>query len=333
MDEVRDKEPCVPCGNGMWGIFMFTNIVNYTIILVIYQRRNYMKRLLSMLLVVLLCLTLTAPTTTYSATIKLNKAKITIDEGSSYTLMLSVSKATVKWTSSNKKVATVTAKGVVKGIAKGTANIVATANKIKYTCKVTVKEVFNASKAIDNLSVSDYDLGNGVVAIFKNNYSFPMNLKATVVYYDAKNKMLSKSEQDNNYFEKGKECSISFYGPYDSNYRDVPYDHYEIKLSASKVSDSIISNAKDIKLDSNIGADNVMIEVTNSGKQSSDYTSISVVFFKGDIAVGGDYTYADVKEPGATAFVEFNFPYDSDYNKIQVDNYKVFVDFSYSYNW
>ena len=46
---------------------------------------------------------------------------------------------TVKWTSSNKKIATVTSKGVVKGLKKGTATITAKAGKKVVKFKVTVK--------------------------------------------------------------------------------------------------------------------------------------------------------------------------------------------------
>ena len=43
------------------------------------------------------------------------------------------------WTTSNKKVATVTSKGVVKGLKKGTATITVQSGSKKMTCKVTVK--------------------------------------------------------------------------------------------------------------------------------------------------------------------------------------------------
>lgn len=48
-------------------------------------------------------------------------------------------KKKVKWSSSKKKIATVTKKGVVKAKKKGTAKIVAKIGKKKYTCKVVVK--------------------------------------------------------------------------------------------------------------------------------------------------------------------------------------------------
>lgn len=45
----------------------------------------------------------------------------------------------VTYRSSDKKIATVTSKGVVKGIRKGTATITVQSGSKKLTCKVTVK--------------------------------------------------------------------------------------------------------------------------------------------------------------------------------------------------
>lgn len=71
--------------------------------------------------------------------VKLNKKKVTIKVGQKVKLKLKNTKKKVKWNSSKKKVASVTAKGVVKGKKKGTAKITAKCGKKKYVCKVTVK--------------------------------------------------------------------------------------------------------------------------------------------------------------------------------------------------
>ena len=60
------------------------------------------------------------------------------------TLKLTGVKGKVKWLTSNKKVATVSAKGSVKGVKAGTAKITAKVGKKKYTCKITVKAVKKA---------------------------------------------------------------------------------------------------------------------------------------------------------------------------------------------
>ena len=79
-------------------------------------------------------------------TLSVTKASLTV--GDSLTLKATVSpkKATVKWSSSAKKIAKVSSKGVVKALAAGKATITVKAGKKKATCKVTVKE---ADKGLD----------------------------------------------------------------------------------------------------------------------------------------------------------------------------------------
>ena len=84
-------------------------------------------------------------TVTGASTMFLNKAKMTLDIGQEYKLIAfdSATKASIvkmKFTSSNTSVATVSAKGIVKGVKAGTATVTAqdtTANR-KATCTVTV---------------------------------------------------------------------------------------------------------------------------------------------------------------------------------------------------
>lgn len=80
--------------------------------------------------------------------IKLNKTSAIINKGSSITLVATVlptnaNNKSVTWKCSNTKVATVSKTGYVKGIAKGTVTITATANDgsgKKASCKIIVKQ-------------------------------------------------------------------------------------------------------------------------------------------------------------------------------------------------
>lgn len=76
----------------------------------------------------------------HAASAKLNKKKLTLITGNSYTLKVKGAAGKVKWSSSKKTVATVSAKGKVKALKAGKAKISAKVNGKKLTCTVTVKK-------------------------------------------------------------------------------------------------------------------------------------------------------------------------------------------------
>ena len=107
---------------------------------------NKLKKITSIALAVLLVFASIPTINVSAAKIKLNKTKITIYVGKTVTLKVQNNKKKVKWTTSNKKIATVTKKGKVKGKKSGKATITATVGKKKYKCKITVKKAKNVSK-------------------------------------------------------------------------------------------------------------------------------------------------------------------------------------------
>ena len=100
------------------------------------------KRLLLFSLLIVVIMT-TFFAVSVSATPKLNKTKHTIIAGKSFTLKVTGTKKKVTWSSSNKKVATVTKKGVVKALKAGDVTIKAKVAGKTLKCKV---KVFAAEK-------------------------------------------------------------------------------------------------------------------------------------------------------------------------------------------
>ena len=98
-----------------------------------------MKKLLTRLFIAMLILTFTPTMNTQAkAKIKLNKTKISLQRGKTYTLKVKGTKKKVKWSSNKKTIATVTRKGKVTAQKQGTAVITAKIGKKKYKCKVKV---------------------------------------------------------------------------------------------------------------------------------------------------------------------------------------------------
>ena len=85
----------------------------------------------------------------YTVTVKkpyLTKTSATIDKGKTYQISVNGGSGTTTYTSSNNKVATVSSKGVIKGVGKGSATI--TVKRNGYSMKFTVKVNVNSDKEI-----------------------------------------------------------------------------------------------------------------------------------------------------------------------------------------
>lgn len=96
--------------------------------------------------ILVLLLFVTAMPQQAQAAIKINKNSVSVYVNQTVTLKVSGTKAKVTWTSSNKKIATVSSNGLVKGVKKGTATIRAKVSNTTLKCEVTVKNPPAAKK-------------------------------------------------------------------------------------------------------------------------------------------------------------------------------------------
>ena len=83
--------------------------------------------------------------------IKISPKKVYISKGKTTKLYINIkgTKSKVKWSSTNKRIATVNSKGIVKGVKKGTVKIIAKVDKKQYSCKVHVETPSISNKNID----------------------------------------------------------------------------------------------------------------------------------------------------------------------------------------
>ena len=86
--------------------------------------------------VILLCLLMAFQV---EASVRMNKTSAVLLKGKTVTLKMLGTKEKVKWSSSNKSVASVTKKGKVTGKKKGTATITAKVGYLNYVCFVRVE--------------------------------------------------------------------------------------------------------------------------------------------------------------------------------------------------
>lgn len=264
----------------------------------------------------------------------LNDYSITIPEGTSKTVGYTIypsdaTDKTVKWSVSNKNIATVNSSGKITGKSIGQTVLTAVCDGKKRTCTVSVVQDFNEADAKKNLRYSSYKTDRGIVVVIKNNYKYPVDVDVTSLFYNSEKILIGKGTDLIYHLESGKEYAVFCRGPLDSSYDEVDYSSYEVVLDVSETDE--IGYSDEISMEGNFGVDNVMVTVSNTGV-STDYTMVAIVFYKNGAVVGYDYTYADVDESGQTDYIEFDFPYDKNYDDIIPDSFKLYK-LSYAYNW
>lgn len=128
-----------------------------------------MKKMFKLFAVVLsfvMVITILTPiSTAQAATIKLNCTKKTIYEGDTFKLKVKGTKKKVKWSSSNKSIASVNSKGVVTGKCDGKATITAKVSGKKLKCKIVVKKYI----FVDDSDNDDEDADDDNSSDDKNN--------------------------------------------------------------------------------------------------------------------------------------------------------------------
>jgi hypothetical protein len=128
-----------------------------------------MKNILKKMLITVMVLSLISMTelpvlsntsVVQAATIKLSASSVKLQVGKSKQLKMVGTTAKVTWKSSNKKVATVTAKGKVTAVSEGTVVISATVNKKTYSCMVLVKYPENPYLSKADFTAKEVSIGD-----------------------------------------------------------------------------------------------------------------------------------------------------------------------------
>lgn len=192
---------------------------------------------------------------------------------------------------------------------------------------VNAKTNFDSKKAIKSLKTQLYDTGDGIIAIIKNGYNKNISLNATITYYND-GKKVGITPNDNYCFVSGTQCALYFVSPMDSNFDALEYDDYKISYKAEVSTRK--SNLKYIKEESELVSDKVIVDVKNTGKQTAEFTTIAIVFYNNGQVIGYDSNYVDVQNKGDSDSIEFYAPYDSNFDTLVFDDYKIFINGSYN---
>lgn len=167
---------------------------------------------------------------------------------------------------------------------------------------------------------------SGKLVVFaKNNNKVSIDLNIEVEFYDESGTLVGSDKESLYSVGAGSEVAVELY--------DTPssFAKYEIYTDAT-VESITKSYADSIEITHN-KTENVVAQVKNNSDDVISAMQVAIVYYQGDKVVGYDYGYESDIKPGRSGNFNFSNPYNSNYDDISYDNYKIFVNEAYSYKY
>ena len=185
----------------------------------------------------------------------------------------------------------------------------------------------SSSELSKNVKTNGYILEDGSFLVeLENKNKVEVSLDVYVDLYDGNN---NKVKEDNDSFyvlDPGEKGYLVFYS-HKEEFKD-----YKIKVVA-QTNRYYISHKKDIKLASNIEQDDFgySLDYTNKSDITIDDVEVVLIYYRDGKPVAYDDSFDIDIEPGETRTAGFFYPHDDDYEDIEYDDMKTYVNIAYTY--
>lgn len=187
-------------------------------------------------------------------------------------------------------------------------------------------KTYSTSELEKNITSSGAVTDKGTLVTFvKNLNKVPVNLNIEVEFYDANGNIAGSGSKNVTAVNNNTEVAVEIWDTPDS------FDNYKIYVDAEQ--SEYQSYHSKVEITHNNTGKEIAVQVKNNSDDIIDHMNVSVVYYQGDKIVGYDSDFAYDIKSGRSGNFTLNFPYNRSYNKVTFDNYKIFVNEAYSYNW
>ena len=162
-----------------------------------------------------------------------------------------------------------------------------------------------------------------LVVFAKNNNKVNIDLTIEVEFYDANGTLVGSDKESLYSVGAGSEVAVELY--------DTPESFTKYDIYTDATVESITKSYADSIEISHNKTENVVAQVKNNSNDVISAMQVAVVYYQGDKVVGYDYGYESDIKPGRSGNFNFSNPYNNNYDDIDFDNYKIFVNEAYSY--
>lgn len=168
--------------------------------------------------------------------------------------------------------------------------------------------------------------GDFVIKVTNNN-NVPVQIREiTTIYKDSNDTFMKKETSKDKYFsvEANSEVYVRNWG-YEENFEQYPKYEFDFGFSGSLNFANSVIGSYEIK--ANNTGKNIALEIQNNNSEAIDNVIVGVVFYKENQIVGYEngYDYDNTTGSGKSAYINVDYPKDSNFKKVDFDNYKVYI--------
>ena len=170
--------------------------------------------------------------------------------------------------------------------------------------------------------------------MYENSNDVDVDLDADVVFYNTDGSILSV---ENGYIwgcaANGK-AVVEVPAPTNDNYDPLPYDHYDIAITATAVDTAYTapnySNEFDIQSSSDASG-TVYATISNPTGLTFDSVDLACIYYADGEVIGISFDY--LYDIGKSGEAEFLGPHDVEYRALPYDDYEIIVNNTYYYDY
>lgn len=203
----------------------------------------------------------------------------------------------------------------------------------------TYSDTSNNSRERSQKTISDEELKSNIeieplgivkngdfVIKVNNNNDVPICISdLEVIFKDNNNNFIEKKEVDSSFFgiDKKSETVVYVYSYSDDNF--TKYSNYEFNYEFANIYDSFVYS--NFEINANNTGKQISVTVKNNNDIDLSSILVNVVYYFDNQIVGCETGYANQTTTSAngTAYINVDYPENSDYDKVKFNDYKVYL--------
>ena len=178
----------------------------------------------------------------------------------------------------------------------------------------------------ENVKLEERLLARQLLLLGTNDNEVDVSVDISVVFYNEAGKMMTAEEAYAVFCGPGAKLYETVYLPRDANGQPVPFDHYEVYVTAEERNPNPEYDylGDQLTITANVGLDGkVLAKVENGTGAAIDQVELACLYYQGDQTVGFERDSLNHLEEVGIA--EFNAPADAAFQPVAFDSFEVVV--------